>query len=208
MKLEILNNNGNTKKYICSLTKELDNLSGLSKEGNTDIFRHYILADEGCRKRNCFPIRVPGGTVGNIVFDEDNVLYVGHTTGKKVNLMDVCPPYDVSHSNYYSTNSFNMAGKSYEGFSMEFGSGEYVLVNLEGKYSNLMFDFGHVDGESKYDCTLNIYLDDKLEKTIEQRADADVSHIKIPLNYSKHLKLEFCSSVWTRYGLGNIKLKY
>lgn len=56
------------------MTKELDNLSGLSKEGNADIFRHYILADEGCRKRNCFPIRVPGGTVGNIVFDEDNVV--------------------------------------------------------------------------------------------------------------------------------------
>lgn len=74
MKLEILNNNGNTKKYICSLTKELDNLSGLSKEGNTDIFRHYILADEGCRKRNCFPIRVPGGTVGGITLDENNVI--------------------------------------------------------------------------------------------------------------------------------------
>ena len=110
--------------------------------------------------------------------------------------MDVCPPYDVSIGNYYNEDLFEMAGKTYDGFSMGSGSVEYVLVNLEGKYSNLMFDFGHVDGESKYDCTLNIYLDDKLEKTIEQRADANVSHIKIPLNYSNHLKLEFCSSVW------------
>lgn len=46
----------------------------MSKEGNADIFRHYILADEGCGKRNCFLIRVPGGTVGDIVFDEDNVI--------------------------------------------------------------------------------------------------------------------------------------
>ena len=138
----------------------------------------------------------------------DNVLYIGHATGKKVNLMDVCPPYDVSIGNYYNEDLFEMAGKTYDGFSMGSGSVEYVLVNLEGKYSNLMFDFGHVDGESKYDCTLNIYLDDKLEKTIEQRADANVSHIKIPLNYSNHLKFEFCIPHWTRYGLGNIKLKY
>lgn len=64
----------------------------------------------------------------------DNVLYIGHATGKKVNLMEVCPPYDVSNGNYYSTNSFNMTGKTYDGFSMESTSVEYVVVNLEGKY--------------------------------------------------------------------------
>lgn len=138
----------------------------------------------------------------------DNVLYIGHTTGKKVDLMDVCPPYDVSDSYDYNEDSFEMTGKTYDGFSMKTYGTEYVLVNLEEKYSDLMFDFGHVDGESKYDCTLNIYLDDKLEKTIEQRADADVAHINIPLNYSNHLKFEFYSPHTTRYGLGNIKLKY
>lgn len=138
----------------------------------------------------------------------DNVLYIGHTTGTKVDLMDVCPPYDVSFEDYYNEDSFEMTGKTYDGFSMKTYGVEYVLVNLEGKYSNLIFDFGHVDRESKYDCTLNIYLNDKLEKTIEQRADADVSHINIPLNYSNHLKFEFDSPHGARYGLGNIKLEY
>lgn len=138
----------------------------------------------------------------------DNVLYIGHTTGTKVDLMDTCPPYDVSDSYDYNEDSFEMTGKTYDGFSMELYGTEYVLVNLEGKYSNLMFDFGHVDGEGKNDCTLNIYLDDKLEKTIEQRADANVSHINVPLNYSNHLKFEFYSPHTTRYGLGNIKLEY
>jgi hypothetical protein len=138
----------------------------------------------------------------------DNVLYIGHTTGKKVNLMNVCPPYDVSYGDYYSDDSFEMTGKTYDGFSMVSYGTQYVLVNIEGKYSNLIFDFGHIDGEDKCNCTLNIYLDDKLEKTIEQRADANVSHINIPLNYSNHLKIEFYSDYRTRYGLGNIKLKY
>lgn len=138
----------------------------------------------------------------------DNVLYIGHDTGTKVDLMDVCPPYDVSSNNYYSEDSFEMTGKTYDGFSMVSYGTQYVLVNIEGKYSNLIFDFGHIDGEDKCDCTLNIYLDDKLEKTIEQRADANVSHINIPLNYSNHLKFEFYSDYLTRYGLGNIKLKY
>ena len=122
--------------------------------------------------------------------------------------MNVCPPYDVSYGDYYSDDSFEMTGKTYDGFSMVSYGTQYVLVNIEGKYSNLIFDFGHIDGEDKCNCTLNIYLDDKLEKTIEQRADANVSHINIPLNYSNHLKIEFYSDYRTRYGLGNIKLKY
>ncbi len=121
--------------------------------------------------------------------------------------MEVCPPYDVSLEDYYSEDSFEMTGKTYDGFSMISSGTSYVLVNLDGQYSNLEFDFGHIDGANKYNCTLNIYLDDKLEKTIEQRADANISHIKISLNYAKHLKFEF-NSRYTRYGVGNIKLKY
>jgi len=150
-------------------------------------------------------------TLNKIINEEvnytDNVLYIGHSTGKKVDLMDVCPPYDVSNNDYYSTESFEMTGKTYNGFSMVSMGTNYVLVNLDGQYSKIEFDFGHIDGASKYDCTLNIYLDDKLEKTIEQKADSNISHIIIPLNYANHLKFEF-NSILTQYGLGNIKLKY
>lgn len=137
----------------------------------------------------------------------DNVLSVGHVTGKKVNLMDVCPPYDISRVDYYNTDSFNMTGKTYNGFWMDLYRSEYVLINLDEQYSKIEFDFGHVDGSGQNNCILNIYLDDKLIKAIEQRADSNISHVDIPLNYGKHLKIEFDGS-YTKYGLGNIKLKY
>lgn len=43
--------------------------------------------------------------------------------------------------------------------------------------------------------------------TFENSGKSD-AYINIPLNYSNHLKLEFYSSNYTRYGWGNIKLKY
>lgn len=74
MELKILNKNISIKKYVCSLTEELDNLSGLSGEGCNNIFRHYILYDKISKKIKYLPIRVPGGTVGGITLDENNVI--------------------------------------------------------------------------------------------------------------------------------------
>lgn len=38
------------------------------------MFYHYILADEWCKNQECLAIRVPGGTVGGIYFDNSNVI--------------------------------------------------------------------------------------------------------------------------------------
>lgn len=62
------------KEYICDLTKELDDISGISKQHYYDMFHHYILADEWCKDQKCLAIRVPGGTVGSIHFDDNNVI--------------------------------------------------------------------------------------------------------------------------------------
>lgn len=61
-------------EYRCDLTKELDNMSGISRLNYCDLFHHYILADEWCRKQKCLAIRVPGGTVGGIHFDDNNII--------------------------------------------------------------------------------------------------------------------------------------
>lgn len=74
MKLKKIDNDTDKRKYRCDLTDKLDNLSGLSDKGNSSIFRHYVLADERCKKDKCLPIRVPGGTVGGITLDENNVI--------------------------------------------------------------------------------------------------------------------------------------
>lgn len=62
------------KEYICDLTKELDDISGISKQHYYDVFHHYILADEWCNNQKCLAIRVPGGTVGGIHFDDNYVI--------------------------------------------------------------------------------------------------------------------------------------
>lgn len=62
------------QEYRCTLTKELDNLSGILKSHYYDMFYHYILPDDCCKKEKCLAIRVPGGTVGAIYYDDKNVI--------------------------------------------------------------------------------------------------------------------------------------
>lgn len=37
-------------------------------------YYHYILADDWCKNQKCLAIRVPGGTVGGIYFDDNNII--------------------------------------------------------------------------------------------------------------------------------------
>lgn len=62
------------EEYRCDLAKELDDISGISKRHYYDMFHHYILADEWRKSQKCLAIRVPGGTVGGIHFDDNNVI--------------------------------------------------------------------------------------------------------------------------------------
>ena len=61
-------------EYTCGLTKELDQLSGLNTKEHYSLFYHYILADKFCKEEKCLAIRVPGGTVGGVWIDDDNVI--------------------------------------------------------------------------------------------------------------------------------------
>lgn len=61
-------------EYICELTKELDLLAKLTDKEFYDVFYHYIIADNWCKKEKCLAIRVPGGTVGGIRIDDNNVI--------------------------------------------------------------------------------------------------------------------------------------
>lgn len=61
-------------EYTCKLTKELDSLAKLTDKEFYDVFYHYILADNWCKKEKCLAIRVPGGTVGGIRIDDNNII--------------------------------------------------------------------------------------------------------------------------------------
>ncbi len=58
-------------KYECTITAELDKMAGLTSE---DLFHHYLLIDHIDLEEHTMCIRVPGGTVGVIEFDDDNTI--------------------------------------------------------------------------------------------------------------------------------------
>lgn len=140
----------------------------------------------------------------------NDTLYIGHSIGEVVSLMDVCPPYDYAGKYSYSEESFKMEGELYnDGFTMRNSNKNYAVINLKNQFSNISFDFGHVDASNNTNCTLNIYLDESLVKTINKQSDSMVSHESISLNYAKQLKFEFVASNDSGiYGIGAIKLQY
>lgn len=73
MKL-LLRKDYSKNEFCCDLTKELDEISGISQKQYYNLYHHYILADEWCRENKCLAIRVPGGTVGGVWVDKNNVI--------------------------------------------------------------------------------------------------------------------------------------
>lgn len=55
-------------EYYCEITTELDKLAGLDPNGH---WKHYVLCDY---EDGCLPIRIPGGTLGSIEYDENSVI--------------------------------------------------------------------------------------------------------------------------------------
>jgi hypothetical protein len=59
------------EEYFCDITSELDKLAGINADG---CWKHYILADRYCINEKCLVIRIPGGTLGEICFDDNNII--------------------------------------------------------------------------------------------------------------------------------------
>lgn len=49
-------------------------LAHLTEQDNYEFFHHYILIDNCSRREKCLNIRVPGGTVGGVWIDDNNVI--------------------------------------------------------------------------------------------------------------------------------------
>ncbi len=57
-------------EYYCELTRELDIFI---PEQKTKL-RHYISVDDWSSKNKCLLIRFPGGTIGGIWIDDNNII--------------------------------------------------------------------------------------------------------------------------------------
>ncbi len=164
------------------------------------------------------PIRAVGEAIGKqVTWDgATKTIYLGESPNENNYLIDLCPPYEVQpySSRFKASNSIKMGGKTYaHGFIMYGETGEdesYALFNLNGDYSALEFDLGHVDGSRMYDGAFNIYLDGKYTQTIEIGSEDPVKHISLPLDNALQLKIATnhpdCYVWGVRYGFANAKL--
>lgn len=152
------------------------------------------------------PVRAVGEALGKqVTWDgKTKTVYIGEAPGQVTYLLDVCPPYETK--GYHTSTTFDMAGKAYaHGFCVESG---YSLFNLNGAYSTLEFDLGHLDGRSMDEASVHFYLDGKLVKSIEADPEALVQHYQVPLDHALQMKIVVeCYSLWPAYGLANITVR-
>ncbi|MBR6258754.1 MAG: NPCBM/NEW2 domain-containing protein, partial [Oscillospiraceae bacterium] len=140
-------------------------------------------------------------------------VYIGEVPGKTIYLMQACPPYESDER--YRTDELNtivMMGTKYlNSIALRGDVNSYALFNLNGKYSSLEFDFGHVDNTAARDSTYDIYLDGEYLMSIDGTSDMLVQHITIPLNGALQLKIHHSdignTGEWPYYAFGNAILK-
>lgn len=72
MKLEPESKIGDMIDCHCELTRTLDELAGLTDKES--MWKHYIMIDALTKKNKCMAIRIPGGTVGSIHYDDNKII--------------------------------------------------------------------------------------------------------------------------------------
>lgn len=151
--------------------------------------------------------------------DSDNkILYLGKYPEKTTELLQACEPYDISDGvEMGKDDPFKIQSKTYaEGIRLTARYDELrsISFNLEGKYTQLSFNIGHIDETEKDNAfTLNVYVDNERQAQIIKTANSSIEEEQvIPLNYGKILRFEWiCDNVNynynASYGLINLKAK-
>ncbi len=168
------------------------------------------------------PVRAVGETIGKQVSWDGatSSVYLGEVPGQATYLTDVMDAYESNECTKYSTllgNNFNMGGKTYtNGFVLGRGYDtiymSYAFFNLDGKYSSMQLDLGHVDGSGVQGRNIQFYVDGALMKEITVGESDLPQRVTIPLNYGLQLEIstkENGTKVMTagQFGLGNIILE-
>lgn len=111
---------------------------------------------------------------------------------KPKNFIEVCTPYEKQgYDEYLEGENFFMSGKKRtNGFVLNGYAGNGLIIsNLDGKYTKLNFDFGHVDGSGMSNATVTIYLDSRVYETYNIKPDELASNIVIPVKNKKQIKI-------------------
>lgn len=152
------------------------------------------------------PLRAVSQSLGKAVnWDGENQrVYIGEAPGMKQYLNSVCPPYEVDH--YETPALVEMSGKKYTNVILLGRNGRpggWALYNLNGQYSELRFDVGHIDGEAMTEETINIYLDGELAFSVDLKPDELVNHFDVPLHNALQMKIETNHG---DYALANVEI--
>ena len=148
------------------------------------------------------PVRAIGEALDKqVTWDgKTKTVYIGEAPGQVMYLLDVCPPYENFCLSKRTT--VEMAGKTYANALESWTDGAYALFNLDGKYSHLEFDLGHVDNSQMGHGIYRFYLGGKLVKSITVNPEDLVKHYEIELNNA--LQMKITADVYGIYALTNM----
>lgn len=157
------------------------------------------------------PVRAVGNAVGKKVKWDGNsqTVYLGATPNESGDVY--MEPYQTSSLSLYKPEngkSFYMMGVPYsQGLVAGWGAHGIALYNLNGEYSSVSMDVGHMDNGNTGGKILNFYIDGELAGTYNLTGDMQTKHITLPLNRGLQLKIDMDNSSYGSgaYGISNIK---
>ena len=157
------------------------------------------------------PLRAVSQALGKAVNYDGNTkrAYIGSspmTTGS-YRMEDVCQPYQKSYDMRTCTGAktMTMGGNEYgNGLYVNYYIEQYALFNLDGAYSSLTLDLGHIDGMRMTDGEVTFYVDDVRVASYTVDPEDLPSTVTIPLNYGLKLKIEKSGDWSTSTGFGNM----
>ncbi len=144
---------------------------------------------------------------GTVSFDtKDLSIILGEDVPEKGYLLNVCPPYQTDER-YNSPTYMTMCGENYlYGIQMNWGVG-YSYFNLNGNYSTLEFDLGHIDGGVMVDGILQIYLDGQFVEEYNLSCNSLVQHYTLNLKKAHQMQFSWKSNInhsIIDFGMANI----
>lgn len=152
--------------------------------------------------------------VANIVFDDSIELLREDTSSTNIskNGVTYAIPYqkgDIGEI-YKGNNYFTMMGeKYYYGFCGEPCYNSHAQINLEGKYTTLYYEIGHVDQTADEDATLLLELDGKIVEQINLTGNMTILSRTLDVTGGVNLKIQIrdAAHVTSWYGIANMILK-
>lgn len=134
-------------------------------------------------------------------------VYIGKIPGDENYLLSVCPPYQEEEME--TTTTVTMAGEKYANcitFYQHYSDG-YALFNLNGKYNEMRFTIGHIDGRiMDYKGQCNIYLDGELAFSIDLEPEMMPREYTVPLNGALQMKIAMNDDGGHEFGLADVRV--